>query len=1355
MKTAKRKQFGTFLTGFRVTRDSRSTIHALPKRLGAVLLAWWFRRPAMGAVIELMSLATVFFVTQAASAIWSATPTNANWVTGVSDNNWSTGVATFPGSTSVITNGDTATFTGTSTELAITINSATLNIKSITFSGAGEPAYTIGTTGGNSLFLTNAGTISIASNVTGASITNAVNAPLVLEPASSSTSGSYTFSSASGTVSHPLVIGGTVTGGTTSQGIALTLQGGNTGANAINGIISNGGAANVSVIKDAGGTWTLSGANTFTGGVTIHQGILKAGSSTALGPAASATLTFDASSTGKFQLNGNNTTVIDLNTNATVGTPIIESGSAAAGTDTLTVNTANTDVYAGVLQNGSTRLLALTKSGAGTLTLSGANTYTGTTTINAGTLTLGASGVLSDSSNMILNGGTFSTGATAGFSETVGTLALNDDSIIALGTGSHSLTFAASNGVSWTAGKKLAITGWTGGFNGTSGTSGKIFVGVDATGLTAGQLAQISFSDGVTNYTATILSTGEVVPAAPTAVKLAHFNATSFSDGVQLTWESGFEVNNLGYRLYREQKGQRTGVTPSIVAGSTLTVGQGNRLTAGYSYSWFDPQGTPNTSYYLEAIDLDGSRQTNGPIYPYAGSLNNASPKRQRALLLNEVNESLSNNSNNAGGSDAAGWPASSTTNLRLSNTSLSNISVQQTIAAGKAVKIQVRQSGWYRVTQSELVAAGFDASADARLLQLYVDGEEVPILLSTEGARLNANDTLEFYGVPLDTPTTDARIYWLINGKTAGKRISVKRSKSKGDLTESPGIRSFAFTTERREKLIYSPRLLNGDADNIFGALIFTEPTNQTLSVRNFDLDATAQPQLEVAFQGLTAQGHEVHVMLNGADLGDVSFNASQHANASFTVNRSLLRSGDNTVSLASRNGGADISFVDFVRLTYAHQYIADNNALRFSMPGGGVVRVEGFTTPNIRVVDITNPNSPLDVTLPSIPSGSGYSVRVLAPGSDTRTLMAFADDLSGHPSSIAANKPSNWNAATNGADLMVITHKDFRQAIEPLVALRRSQGLSVVVVDVEDVYDEFSYGAHTPSALKNFLSWAASHWSRKPAYLLLVGDSSWDPRNYMHQGDNDFVPTKLIDTGFMETASDDWLVDFNSQAQADVALGRLPGRTADEISLMVSKIMAYEQERELNVPLRGAVMVADTGFESKSADTRALLPASIATQSLNRADIGNDDLMRGQLLDALNQGPMIVNFYGHGSVRVWTGAGVLDSDLADNLTNANRPSIYMMMTCLNGYAHDAYIDSLSESVLKAQSGGAVAVWASSGFTTADPQFAMDSQFYRLLFGGLPLRLGEAARQAKLATPDLDVRRTWILFGDPTMRVR
>ncbi len=52
--------------------------------------------------------------------------------------------------------------------------------------------------------------------------------------------------------------------------------------------------------------------------------------------------------------------------------------------------------------------------------------------------------------------------------------------------------------------------------------------------------------------------------------------------------------------------------------------------------------------------------------------------------------------------------------------------------------------------------------------------------------------------------------------------------------------------------------------------------------------------------------------------------------------------------------------------------------------------------------------------------------------------------------------------------------------------------------VVDIEDVYDEFSYGAHSAQALKDFLTRAATNWTPPPRYVLLVGDASYDPRNY-----------------------------------------------------------------------------------------------------------------------------------------------------------------------------------------------------------------------------------------------------------------
>jgi len=157
----------------------------------------------------------------------------------------------------------------------------------------------------------------------------------------------------------------------------------------------------------------------------------------------------------------------------------------------------------------------------------------------------------------------------------------------------------------------------------------------------------------------------------------------------------------------------------------------------------------------------------------------------------------------------------------------------------------------------------------------------------------------------------------------------------------------------------------------------------------------------------------------------------------------------------------------------------------------------------------------------------------------------------------------------------------------------------------------------------------------------------------------------------------------------------------------------------------------------------------------NINRDAVGDDSAMHSQIVSAIDAGPLLVNYYGHGSVTVWTGEGLLDSDSAATLTNGNRLSIFMMMTCLNGYSHDAYIDSLGESLLKAPQGGAVAVWASAGFTEAEPQFLMNKEAYAALFAGASPRLGDAIRTARLTVLDNDVRRTWILLGDPTMRVR
>ncbi|HXM48975.1 MAG TPA: C25 family cysteine peptidase [Pyrinomonadaceae bacterium] len=834
---------------------------------------------------------------------------------------------------------------------------------------------------------------------------------------------------------------------------------------------------------------------------------------------------------------------------------------------------------------------------------------------------------------------------------------------------------------------------------------------------------------------------------APTAVRLTGFSATTQDDGVMLEWRSGFEANNLGYNLYRYQDGQRTRVTPSLIAGSSLIRKHGSELTSGFSYGWFDPQGTMGTQYELQAIDLHGDLQTFTPRYA-AKSGTHGTQKQDRALTLSEVSAT------GAGLGTQRGWANGSTSSsIKQTNSAgTQSLATQQWIASQPAVKIRVNRTGWYRVTQPQLVANGFDASVDARRLQLYVDGAEVPIRLSTDKPKLGSGDTVEFYGVGLDLLTTDTRTYYLVSGTRNGLRIGSNADKNSGKKVEVLAP-DFLYTVESKERIDYFPGLLNGDGNNIFGQFIESVPANQTITLQNINANSNAPAQLEVVIQGYTEADHHILAQFNGSYVGTIDFSGMTNKSKTLPVNAALLKEGANFVTLTATGGDLDFGAVDVMRITYAHTYRADNDSLSFSVGNRGAA-VSGFSSAAIRVIDVTNPNAVFELAPKITNSGGSFGFAIQASGT-VQQLIAFVDSLARQPSALVKNHPSTWNASTNAADLVIVTHGDFRASADTLAAARRAQGMKVSVVDIEDVFDEFSDGAHTPEALKDFLSWSNQHWTAPPRYALLFGDSSWDPRNFMGQGYHDYVPTRQVDTAELETASDDWLADFNSDGIPEIALGRLPARTTADASTMVSKILNYDQERAGGAPLRGALLVADGGFEGQSAQVQSVLAPLTTVQTLNRSAIGNDSLMQVEIVDAIDQGPAIVNYFGHGSVTVWTGAGLLNEDNASTLTNGNRPSLFVMMTCLNGYAGDAYIDSLAEIVLKNPQGGAFAVWASSGITEPVGQAQMNGQLYQLLLGAHPMTLGDAVRQAKMGTPDLDVRRTWILLGDPSMRIK
>jgi hypothetical protein len=242
------------------------------------------------------------------------------------------------------------------------------------------------------------------------------------------------------------------------------------------------------------------------------------------------------------------------------------------------------------------------------------------------------------------------------------------------------------------------------------------------------------------------------------------------------------------------------------------------------------------------------------------------------------------------------------------------------------------------------------------------------------------------------------------------------------------------------------------------------------------------------------------------------------------------------------------------------------------------------------------------------------------------------------------------------------------------------------------------------------------------------------------------------------METADDDWFADFNNDGIPDMAVGRLPVRTPQEASTIVSKIVNYRPPGDSSA--RGVLLISDRvgpdgfNFEATSNELRPLVPNSVGVQAITRHD-EDSATTRAEIIDGLGQGPLIANYAGHGAYERWTGDGMLRASDASSLANSGKTSLFITMTCMNGYYHNLTSDSLAEAMLKVENGGAVAVWASSGITLPTPQAEINQKLYQQLFSDPALTLGEAVQKAKAATTDMDVRRTWIFFGDPTMRIR
>jgi hypothetical protein len=370
-------------------------------------------------------------------------------------------------------------------------------------------------------------------------------------------------------------------------------------------------------------------------------------------------------------------------------------------------------------------------------------------------------------------------------------------------------------------------------------------------------------------------------------------------------------------------------------------------------------------------------------------------------------------------------------------------------------------------------------------------------------------------------------------------------------------------------------------DLDHWYWGYVYSSSSTEAMSVTT-QLDHIADPAPDTIVRGLlrSFSGEPEHhslIYLNGNLIDDAIWpDGTEYAFVSDPFPHTFLVEGENEILLElPLDGGItkSVAFINWYEIDYYDTYTADNDQLRFTAMITGPVKfnIGGFSSDSIFTYDITNPLSPTRIMNTHIDAGGTYTLTFERSYSEGDQFLALTDANYLSAANIIQDEPSNLRDTANGADYIVISHQDFITATQPLVDHRTSQGYRTMMVELGEVFDEFSGGVYTPVAIHDFLEYAYNNWQPPaPMYVVLAGDSTYDYKDNFAFGDQVFVPTYLaeIDPWIGETAADNRYVTIvGEDIFPDMHLGRLPANTEAEMTIMVDKILGYDQKSPITI--------------------------------------------------------------------------------------------------------------------------------------------------------------------------------------------
>ena len=700
------------------------------------------------------------------------------------------------------------------------------------------------------------------------------------------------------------------------------------------------------------------------------------------------------------------------------------------------------------------------------------------------------------------------------------------------------------------------------------------------------------------------------------------------------------------------------------------------------------------------------------------------------------------------------------------------------------AYKVEVDQVGVYEIAHSDLEAAGVDVGGlDPRTLRLKNRGEEIAVHVVGEAdGSFDPGDHILFYGQNMNTRYTDVNVYWLSWGAGDGKRMPALDGAPDGT---APVPRHFRNMRRLEEDYNYQTALPSGpDDDRWYWDFIWA--TSPTVVSYTTTLKHIATAPLSATIRGLfkgydAVPKHHTRVYLNGHLVDDATWAPQVEHQFAVDVPQSYLLEGTNTISVEvplDRSITGDYFVVNWFEIDYRDTHVAESDILPFSQNDAGTweYQVTGFATDTLDVLDVTSPTAPVRVLGSTVePVSDTFTLRFQDTITEERHYLALARGQRLSPLSTEEDAPSDLRSTANGADYVVVTHGDFVTDVVPLAEHRAAQGMRTQIVDVQDVYDEFNGGVFNPTAIHDFLAYAYANWAPPaPAHVLLVGDGNYDFKDNYGFGEPNYVPPYLVDADpwMGEVPADNRYVCVSGDdILPDMHIGRLPVKTRVEAATVVSKILGYEGDPPPGEWNRRVLFMADDA--DTSGDFAALsnsvadhyLPSPYTAQKVHhKVTHATASESRAAILDALNEGRLLVNYIGHAAQQFWASERLLELRDIGALTDTEQFPLMVPMTCLDGYfthpsKSDRDLSSLGESMVRAQARGAIASWSPAGMGVSTGHDRLDKGLFEAIFFDGVHQVGPATTQAKLhlyanSGGYRELLDTYLLLGDPALHL-